>query len=204
MPNLCSNNIELICKNADSAKRLGSTLDNITCDKKWQLHEIEEHYNLDFNQNAPQPTMRADITNLYVDDNIVYIELTSAWSPAVGIFRQLAKKLNIIEHVRYVAEEPGMEIFQTNDETLAQDYYYVDSNEGFEVVDKDEAKELLWAYIQDHKNNELAQKIINSFDKEDLTITELNEFTNTISEKMSDDTFIIAHDYDYVDLQDQN
>ena len=127
MANTCANYIRMICKNEKAAQAIAQDMNKVldanNRDKnEWDLVVLEEFYKLKPADYMYTPYMRSWIEAIYDKGREVIIESDSAWSPAVGIFREIGYKLNCVENVYYTSEELGCDVCVSNDPEMIGKY----------------------------------------------------------------------------------
>jgi hypothetical protein len=215
MPNLCTNHVDLYCNNKASAERLCNTILNVTTGKNWELHELEEYFQLKPNVDAPQPNMRSWINDVHCEDCVVKIQSDSAWNPAVGIFREMANQLAFIESIEYCSCEPGWRIFQTGDECYADEMYWVDMGDHVEDLDWVDTRNFLCDFIYERRESDMyaykTWKLIEA-DKESFSMDDLIDAAKKISVYAGFASFgenvllnyIDVNCYDYIPINQQS
>ena len=93
----------------------------------------------------------------YTDEDELTMETSSAWSPAVEMWYLINDKLNLDLDIVYTAEEPGCELYWTNDPAVEGTWMYEmhgddDGNE-YEVDEK-VIKEIYEEFIKSHPDAE--------------------------------------------------
>ena len=155
MPNWCMTKIYIQHSSLEELKKLKSQIENLqqnSCisnefGKNWLGHIL-------VNAQIGQPQnyyYRGTIDYLEIIENALLIETSTAWEPCIKMWKDLIEFLLPEAKILYSAEEPGEELFWTNDKELA-DTYYVDScapEIGFS--DKCSANELI-SILQDYFN----------------------------------------------------
>lgn len=190
MPNWCQSIITFHGKNA---KKLGNLIDEWTKEK---LPEVSDYFGKDWLGNC---LVNSGIMNFnevrygdircrgsidyveYTDEEELTMETSSAWGPAITMWRMINDKLNLDLDIVYTAEEPGCELYWTNDPCVEGTWMF-EMLEGQEYeVSEEWVRELFEEFVRDHE----------CVDKE---VTENAYYATT-----DGDDYFNAHKYIFVD-----
>ena len=128
MPNWCSNNINIIGKAEIKIKNLYKLLENWTSKiaeenawgEKW-LGNIVEFSGIDKNVSC-----RGCIEDIELYNNTISFWTETAWNPSFEMWLLICEKYlgeeDIDWSILYVSEEPGANIFCTNDPSIVDSY----------------------------------------------------------------------------------
>lgn len=69
---------------------------------------------------------RGEISDFDYDDHYAYINfyVEDAWGPHLAVFKELVERLVPDGEIIFIAEEPGFDLYVTNDPTLIGKYYF--------------------------------------------------------------------------------
>ena len=147
MANICDTDIELRCWNGPAAMKVYQTILNyeskINHDGLWEddLAKLTG-LNLKFSE------LNGKIIDFDINGKNVYLYAQEAWSPNLHFWQRLVdKEFNKeVQTIFYTAEEPGFEVYMTNNPNMVGSYV-VDTKDGdveyFEVDEKPEVIKLL-------------------------------------------------------------
>lgn len=91
----------------------------------------------------------------YTDDEELTMETSSAWSPAIAMWELINDELGLDLSIVYTAEEPGCELYWTNDSAVEGTWMYdTDGMSDFEVSEE-VVKEVFHEFINSHDNVEI-------------------------------------------------
>lgn len=131
MPNWCSTYIEIKNENKDELKKLHDLLDEWTS-KNYMDNGFGASWLGNIVLGSGIGTVDKDketdiecrgwLEYMQLYDNTLTLQTETAWCPKLNIWKLLCEKYLPNSEIIYSAEEPGMEIFCTNDSDLAGKY----------------------------------------------------------------------------------
>lgn len=132
MPNWCSTEITITCKDMSEAKKLYELVEDWTSSDKMEngfghnwlgnvvlgsgIGTVDEDVNTDIR-------CRGYITDKYYSGNKVRISTETAWAPMLRMWVLIMAKYTPGAQINYEAVESGMEIYSTNWQEMAGTYY---------------------------------------------------------------------------------
>lgn len=116
MANICDNQYKFIFKDEKKTKRF---LDFINKDAS--VYELGVAAKID---KAEKRDIRESIYHAEIDKNAVNVYTESKWTPCPKAWRDIARTFDEGVEVFYEAEEPGCEIFASNDPYFVGKYVY--------------------------------------------------------------------------------
>lgn len=157
MPNWCVNSVEICCENQEIAKRFEDKIYELTetpyvgngFGRFWLgnivgngrlADNLEGFSGIDYISKAPF-NCRGCIENIYVSDNNVLLDITSAWTPSISMWNSFCEKFFPKDefYIWYSAVEPGSDIYVTNNmEDVGT--HYVDTCDGVISENMDSAE----------------------------------------------------------------
>ena len=131
MANICNNYVRIICESDKRAMLLALEINKVLESNKntkfTNFDALEKYYQLDPSEYMHELYKRASILNVYCCSNECHVEIDSAWSPSVGIVREIAYKCGY-EEIYYTSEEFGCDVCISNDPNYIGTYVlYLDS-----------------------------------------------------------------------------
>lgn len=192
MPNWCDTTYKCVSENKKEIRALKKVLDSNFKRKKSRLPNgfgkcwignIIDQLGYDWNKYR----CRGEITDYELEENILTIYQSTAWTEAEGFREVVQQKFPSIE-VFYRLEEPGCEVFCTNSFDYFPDRYYLDgydNSEYFETIE-DAAK-----YVEDIVGHEV-----------EATFKAIVDALNTYMEEHEDDDpdcYYYFHEFTEVD-----
>lgn len=191
MPNWCSTNISINCKNKEEAKILYAKIEEWTsydyCENgfghDW-LGNIVGNSGIDSRKDGKDFSVRCrgELTFLDLNEEQVIIATETAWSPMLQMWKKICDKYLTEYEIIYTAEECGCELFFTNDPILLGKYIVDSLNDDFtneflngESYDRETTKEYLRNVLQNclvisEKDINTLLKMFHESDYEDVYI----------------------------------
>ena len=187
MPNWCYTSITINCKNAEEAKMLYERIEEWTTSnycrngfgRSW-LGNIVGNSGIDSMKDGKDFSVRCRGTLEYLDyqegENTVSVATETAWCPMIQMWERICEKYLTEYEIIYTAEEPGYELFYTNDPVLSGSYVIDSVNEDFsnkylsgETYDSEADKEYLKAILQKclDSKEESIDTLLEMFEKSD-------------------------------------
>ena len=170
MPNWCSTIITFHGKNA---KKLETLVDEWTKEK---LPGVSDYFGENWLGNCLVNSgimsfeeacygnirCRGTIDYLsYTDDEELTMETSTAWGPAITMWKIINDTLNLDLSIVYTAEEPGCELYWTNDPVVKDTWMYeiINGDENNYEVDEETVKELFENFVKEHdcENKEITE-----------------------------------------------
>lgn len=132
MPHLCTTNIEIICDNQTKLKNLYKLIEKCT-ESNYRKNGFGKMWLGNIVGNADIGTIDEDkdtdvrcrgwITELELSEGKIHIATETAWEPCIEMWRFLLEKELPEAELIYIAEEPGCEIWWTNDPVYINQYF---------------------------------------------------------------------------------
>ena len=163
MPNWCYTVVNISSPDKEKLKVLSDEFDK-ALDKDDSLYSLLLHLDLGESE-IKKINHRGSITYYETFDDYILMDVESAWSPTLEPIRLFCEKYDPSAEILYTAEEPGCEVFlSNNDEDVGQwriiyggdDPYFEDCQEPFS---NDELKDLLEDKIRPLETKGLSQLI---------------------------------------------
>lgn len=155
MPNWCFSTVKIYDNKKENIKNLFNLIKEWTKENaepngfgtQW-LGNIVIHSGIGSanDKNKNYISCRGSMNYLELQNDHIYIEMTTAWSPSLKMWDMIAKKyLSEDYEILYTADEPGNGIFDTND----SDYIGMYSVESYSDIDSesDMSEDKLKAYL---------------------------------------------------------
>ena len=208
MPNWCYTNISFNSENKNNLKKLYNFIEKATSNKSkyadvsdfgsnWLgnvLLECDLMTLDDVKNNTVPCRCRGSIIYVDITDDQVIVDTETAWVPMMQVWHKVVEKLNLDDvDIIYTAEEPGCELYWTNDPTIVGTYIleaYYNGNEN-DILN----------YIFDGEPNcslyDLSQKAIDEYlDKTKEFFPSMKKLEELEDE--FDEFYISIHAYKYV------
>lgn len=141
MPNWCSSTITLRCRNEKYSKAVCNKIASWCKNPEEWLGNIlieADACSLE-NINDGQVRCRGSLIQIKADGRDVILDTETAWAPMLQMWKRICEKhFPEVENILYKAEEPGCDLFFTNDESVVgniivdipeQDVYIVTDSE---------------------------------------------------------------------------
>lgn len=202
MANWCSTQITLNCKNEDDAKFVYKNIENwisYTNVKNfwggsWLGNVLVNSglYNSKDLNDPNFPRCRGEIVYLDTCKEQVIINTETAWCPMIQMWKEICDNLfpEKVSEIIYIAEEPGCELYLTNDPTQA-DRWVLDSS-----------KDTLY----DLSEKELREELLEFLPKEVRTWYDCDEIyaLAELCEKMltDEDDFLSIHKFEFAPIEE--
>lgn len=116
MANICSNQYKFVFENEEQAKKFFSFIG-----KETDVYDLGIAAKID---RAKERDVREWIDNKEISKNVVNVCSESKWTPCPNAWRDIARTFDENVEVYYEAEEPGCEIFASNDPEFVGKYIY--------------------------------------------------------------------------------
>ena len=184
--------IEKEMNNALSANPIGADFGNM-----W-LGNLLLHIGFD-KDTVVYGNIRCRGSVVYLDrtkDDELIVDTETAWCPHVTCIKMFARHYSDTAKITYMAEEPGCELFWTNDPETAKKYVVDEC-----IDDKENFPEKLEGLITECNLQELDAKalrsvLINAYGPDDLP----SLIGQAMSEDIGDRNFLSIHAYEYVPI----
>lgn len=117
MANICTNQYKLVFENKEKAERFFAFINGETT----SVYDLGIAAKI---ENAEKRNIREWITGTVSSKNSVSVTTESKWTPCPKAWRNIAQAFDKNVDVFYEAEEPGCEIYDSNDPELIGKYVY--------------------------------------------------------------------------------
>lgn len=179
MANWCMTNIDIHCTGKEQAKNFYKLLEEWTSkpflNKDWDLKylgNIIGNSGLEkWTDEGFSYTCRGRVSEINLSENVVNITTETAWTPCLQMWKDICEKYVENAEILYSAEEPGMQIYCTNNPDTANKYVldsYEDTLESSWCISKDDLLKTLKSYF--HEDNDNLDYYINKTNTEDCGI----------------------------------
>ena len=197
MPNWCNTTITFHGKNAKKLNDLitkwtEESLSDVAFGSRWLGNCLVNSGILEFKDAAFGEIRCRGSIEYYdlTDDEELTVVTETAWSPMLKMWDIINKKLNLNLEIIYTAEEPGLEVYMTNDPSM-KDIYAVDI-----YIDKEDYP---FGYeIQDY---EVPKEKLEEIKKEMKAIFPFAKNFDEMDRHVGDNSFVSVHEYEFVDIE---
>lgn len=187
MPNWCSTNITINCKNAEEARMLykkieeGTSVEYCKSDfGRFWLGNLVGNLGIDSMKDGKDFSVRCRGTitcfDCYEDEEDVFIMTETAWCPMLQMWEMICDKYLSEYKIWYEAEEGGCGLFFTNNPQLVGKYLIDSMNDEFtrkfldgvsynDIIDEEELKAILQKCLDTSKKD--VNTLLDMFDKSD-------------------------------------
>lgn len=123
MANRCYNMYWITCENPEKAKKLCDFLNSQVESKQNYLDEVIKVINLSIDPNKDYRDYIDSIPYVGRDHQTVIFTTDSAWTPNPNTWNLICKEFDPHAQLLYYAEEPGCEIFASNNPKILLKYF---------------------------------------------------------------------------------
>ena len=156
MPNWCATTITLNCNNKKNAKFIYKNIEkwisSTKVDNSWGfnwLGNILINSGLYDSEDTNFPRCRGCITYLDKYEEQVVIDTETAWVPMLRMWTEVCDKVftGMVNEIMYTAEEPGCNLYWTNDPALLDQWIFDSSGETEYDLSEKELRERLLEFL---------------------------------------------------------